>query len=351
MNDQKRWATTRRIANLREGRNDWYKIVNSADPAVPAQVSIYDEIGWFGVTASDFIADLAKVTGPIELSLNSPGGDVFEGVAIYNALQARPDKVTVTVQGIAASIASVIAMGGDEIRVSNGAQLMIHDAFSMQIGNAADMRKLADLLDRQSDNIAGIYALKTGKPADHWRGLMQAETWFTAEEAVSAGLADSVAPGKSPAPRASWDLSVFAKSPAAGQPAPVLDAADTSEWDGPKAMANGAASDDPAAFYAGICAGKKAGNPHNQSSWALPYKFHPGDAPNAAGTRNALARLPQTEGLTNEAEARATLQRAMKQVDPDYEPGSSSDAADQIDPQLLRSVLLAQFSALEGVEK
>ena len=99
-----------------------------------------------------------------------------------------------------------------------------------------------------------------------------------------------------------------------------VSAADNSPWDASKAWHNGAEADDPAAFYAGICAGRKDGDKATQAAWALPYKYHPGDAPNAAGVKNALARLPQTEGLTNEAEAKATLQKAMKQVNPDYEP-------------------------------
>lgn len=101
--------------------------------------------------------------------------------------------------------------------------------------------------------------------------------------------------------------------------------ADESPWDGGKAMAAGAAADDPAAFYEGICAGKKDGNPRNQDAWALPYKYAPGDPPNAAGVKAALGRLPQTQGLTNEAEAKKTLQAAMKVVNPDWEPEDSTD--------------------------
>lgn len=321
MNDRRRWASARDKLALRNGRNDWYRIANSAAGG-STTVSIYDEIGYFGVTAQDFIGDLNAVQGPIELHLSSPGGDVFDGIAIYSALKQRGD-VTVIVDSLAASIASVIAMAGDKVLMGPGSQMMIHDGFAMGIGNAADMRELADLLDKQSDNIAGIYADKTGTPAADWRAAMQKESWYTAQEAVDAKLADGLV-GSTPAAApvaASWDLSIFARfSPA--------NAVDNSPWDGGKAMANGAASDDPAAFYAGICAGRKAGNPHNQDSWALPYKYHPGDAPNAAGTRNALSRLPQTEGLTNEAEARATLEKAMKQVDPDYEP---SDTAGDLD--------------------
>ena len=101
-------------------------------------------------------------------------------------------------------------------------------------------------------------------------------------------------------------------------------AVDNSDWDGDKAMAGGVDADDPAAFYEGICAGKRDGNPRSQSSWALPYRYKPGGPVNAAGVKNALGRLPQTEGLTNEAEARKTLQAAMRQVNPDWEPDDST---------------------------
>ena len=132
------------------------------------------------------------------------------------------------------------------------------------------------------------------------------------------------------------DVREAALAPASGMLTPELFAAirqavrdaasgvDNSPWDGSKAMANGAASDDPAAFYAGICAGEKSGDKSAQDAWALPYKYHPDDPPNAAGVKDALARLPQTEGLTNEADATKTLQAAMKQVNPDWEPEDKS---------------------------
>ena len=216
--DTKPFRTTRRITNLRQGRNDWYRITNSTDPAVPSQVSIYDEIGYFGVTAADFIRDLAEIKGPIELHLNTPGGEVFDGIAIYSQLKQRGN-VAVIVDSLAASIGSVIAMAGDTVTMAPGSQLMIHDGFGMGIGNAADMRQLADLLDKQSDNIASIYADRTGQPAETWRAAMRDETWYTAAEAVAAGLADNVLgkPAADPAVTGGWDLSVFSGKP--GHPA------------------------------------------------------------------------------------------------------------------------------------
>jgi hypothetical protein len=100
---------------------------------------------------------------------------------------------------------------------------------------------------------------------------------------------------------------------------------DQSDWDGPKAMSMAAKSDDPAATYKQICAGRKSGDPSKQDSWALPYRY-PGKGPNAAGVRNALSRLPQTEGLTNKADAQSLLERLMKQINPDHESDAGNSA-------------------------
>jgi ATP-dependent protease ClpP protease subunit len=219
--DTKPFRTTRAIANLRQGRNDWYRIKAQADG--PAQVHIFDEVGYFGVTAKDFTADLADVRGDIELHLSTPGGEVFDGIAIYNTLKQRDGIVRIIVDSLAASIGSVIAMAADpgNLIIAKNASMMIHDGFSMGIGNARDLRELADLLDRTSDNIASIYADRTGKPAAYWREAMLAETWYVGQEAVDAGLADFIQGTEpedaAPAVRlaASWDLSLFARRPGA----------------------------------------------------------------------------------------------------------------------------------------
>jgi len=224
--DLSRLKTTRRIANLQAGRNDWYKVIKAQVPEQPTQVMVYDEIGWFGVTAQDFINELKDVSGPIDLHLNSPGGDVFDGLAIYQFLAGRGG-VTTYIDSLAASIASVIAMAGSEIAIGRNASVMIHDGWGLCVGNAADMRSEADLLDRVSDNIADVYASRTGKPVDEWRKLMLAETWFFGQEAVDAGLADRLATAAKPQPvtdepdgdptatamRAHFDLSVFRNVP------------------------------------------------------------------------------------------------------------------------------------------
>lgn len=221
--DSKPWfKTTRPVAKLRAGRNDWYRIENRA--ADVAQVYLFDEIGWFGVTAADFVDDLREVTaGRIELHINSPGGDVFDGVAIYNALLDHAAAVDVVVDSLAASAASFIAQAGDTVAMNRGAQMMIHDAWGLSIGNASDMRELADLLDRQSDNIAAIYADRAGGTVAQWRDLMRDETWFNADEAVDAGLADEVR-GRAAQSDNSFDLSVFTHAGRAKAPAPVIPA-------------------------------------------------------------------------------------------------------------------------------
>jgi ATP-dependent protease ClpP protease subunit len=180
--------------NLRRASTqNWYKIENKAN--APTRVDICDEIGFWGMTAQDFINDMRDL-GDIDLHLNSPGGEVFDGIDIYNNLKQHSGIVAVYVDSLAASIASVIAMAASpgHLFIAKRGQMMIHDAFGMCMGNASDMRDLADLLDKQSDNVAGIYSDRTGTPAADWRKLMQDESWYDGQEAVDANLADSIIP-------------------------------------------------------------------------------------------------------------------------------------------------------------
>ncbi|MFF7550934.1 head maturation protease, ClpP-related [Streptomyces canus] len=169
----------------------WYRITNAADPD-EAEVMLYDEVGgWFGATADQFIADLRGITAPsLRVRINSPGGSVFEGIAIANALRSHPGNITVQVDGIAASIASVIAMAGDRIEMAPNTMLMIHEASGVCLGNASDMEEMAQLLDLISDNIADAYAARAGGTRESWREQMRDETWFLPDDAVKAGLAD-----------------------------------------------------------------------------------------------------------------------------------------------------------------
>jgi ATP-dependent Clp endopeptidase proteolytic subunit ClpP len=186
-------------AMQRDGEN-WFRIEKPAnktraddkDVAV-ATVYIYDEIGFWGVSAKDFADEInALDVDEIKVHINSPGGEVWDGITILNTLRGHPAKVTTIVDGVAASSASFIAMGGDEVVMMRNSELMIHDAWGMAVGNAADLADLAARLDAMSDNIASIYAEKTGGTTEEWREFMRAETWYSAQEAVEAKLADRV---------------------------------------------------------------------------------------------------------------------------------------------------------------
>ncbi len=159
---------------------------------------VYDFIDWLGVDAVGFADALSQVETPdVLVRINSPGGDVFDGIAIHNLLRSSSKNVTVRVDGIAASIASVIAMGSDTREIAVGAQFMVHDPWAVAAGNAADMRAFSELLDKQGDNLAAVYAARTSDgTAEEWRARMLdggAGTWFTDEESVAAGLATAVA--------------------------------------------------------------------------------------------------------------------------------------------------------------
>lgn len=212
----------------------WFRIENahvdsenSTDDTT--KVYIYDEIGdsWWGesTASSDFIKQLANIdTANIELHLNSPGGDIFDGVAIYNALKAHSAKVTVIVDALAASAASFIAQAGDEVIMTKAATMMIHDGSSFAWGNAADLRSTADLLDKLSNTIAEIYSDRAGNSIEFWRALMVEETWYNSHEAVEAGLADRIGEETKEeddnAAQNRWDLSIFNHAGRAAAPDP-----------------------------------------------------------------------------------------------------------------------------------
>jgi ATP-dependent protease ClpP protease subunit len=187
---QREQAEKLRAAHGIEARS-WYTIRNAASQD-EAEVMLYDEIGgWYGATADAFIADLRGITAPnLRVRINSPGGSVFEGIAIANALRSHPGNVVIQVDSVAASIASVIAMAGDRVEMAPNSMLMIHEASGVCLGNAADMEEMAQLLALISDNIADAYVAKAGGTREQWREAMRAESWYLPEDAVAAGLAD-----------------------------------------------------------------------------------------------------------------------------------------------------------------
>lgn len=164
-----------------------------------ADVLIYEDVGdsWFGGVSAKQFADDLKALGKVDtinLRLNSAGGDVFDGLAIYRQLVDHPARVITHIDGIAASIASVIAMAGTEIRIAEAGFLMIHDAWGMQMGNADDMRRMADLLHTTTGSIADVYKARTPNTPAQIKAWMAAETWFTAAEAIDNGFASVIAP-------------------------------------------------------------------------------------------------------------------------------------------------------------
>jgi ATP-dependent protease ClpP protease subunit len=167
------------------------------------EISIMDVIGYDywsggGVTAKSVKAklDANPNAKSIKVLINSPGGDVFEGIAIQALLKRTGATVDVEILGWAASAASVIAMAGDTIRMHDGSLMMIHQAWTMAMGSAGDMRQTADFLEKIDASILDIYVRRTGGNRDEIRTMVENETWMTAEEAVAAKFASSVIPGK-----------------------------------------------------------------------------------------------------------------------------------------------------------
>ncbi|ORI73757.1 MULTISPECIES: head maturation protease, ClpP-related [Leuconostoc] len=161
-----------------------------------AQIDIFGDIvseKWFDEETSatsfrDALKELGDVS-TINLSINSGGGSVFDGIAIYNMLKSHKATVNVYVEGLAASIASVIAMAGDTITMRSGSMMMVHMPWTLSQGNAEEMRKTADTLEKTGDSIVDIYSERTGIPSDDIRNIMNDETWLSAEEAVEQGWA------------------------------------------------------------------------------------------------------------------------------------------------------------------
>jgi ATP-dependent protease ClpP protease subunit len=222
----------------------WYDIIENRAGAASTEVHIYDEIGAWGITAREFVKEFKAIkTNTINVRINSYGGEVNDGIAIYNTIKQHAANVVVWVDGIAASAASFIAMAGDEIKIARNAEMMIHDAICAAIGNEEDMLSTAKDLGKCSVKIADIYAQRTGKEAAHWRAQMRANkgmgTRYTGAEAVEAGLADEVVGDNEDATkaRARWDASIYNRA-----------RTETPDSDGGSALdpgALGGAEDDP----------------------------------------------------------------------------------------------------------
>lgn len=374
-----------------EGRpRDWYTLRNAASPD-EAELLLYDEIGgWWGSTAEDVIAELQGVTSPnLRVRVNSPGGSVFEGIAIANALRAHPANVTVQVDSLAASIASVIAMAGDTVVMAPNSMLMIHDASGLCAGDASDMEQMAAVLDTISDNIAGAYAARAGGTVEDWRAAMRAESWYKAQDAVDAGLADEAMPagakpdGDDPQMRAQYDLAAYGYAgpprPKPGPPAPreeqpgapvaltvdighllgdevaarlraavtappVADTASAvhhtattdTAWDGPAAVAN--MPNDEATLRYCHAWYEPDGDPDAKASYRFPHHKTKGGPANLAACRNGLARLegstiPDSEKPGVRKHLQAHLDDANKADDHAGHPDDTAPLALQVDAE------------------
>jgi len=318
-----------------------------------ADVYVFDRIGgWFGVSADDFVRDVAGLdVDHINLHLNSPGGDAAEGTAIANVLRQHRADVTVWVDGLAASAASVVAMAGDEVVMGIGAQLMIHDAWALSIGDAGDMRKAAAMLDSTSNALASTYAAKAGGTAADWRAVMQAETWYTAEEAVTAGLADRVAteddngsssgeqvvPGQS---SGMWDL--WDSLAAADRHADVVRAlyahAGRADAPPPRIPAGAGSTKTPAA--------SADGSTHKEGSTPVPF------------TDEHLASLRTKLGLPADADEDkivATVAEVMEEFvkEPDGEPAKAAlpEGAVAVDKELFEQLRADAAAGREAREE
>ena len=264
----------------------WYDVQNKKGNA---DIYIYGEIGAWGVDPSEFTREIkALKVGTLNLHINSDGGQAFDGIAIYNALKQHPATVNVTVDGIAASIASVIAQAGDQVVMAESATMMIHEPWIAIRGDPAKLLHTAEWMDKLGVGIADIYAGRAGGESSEWRARMKVETWYQAREAVEAGLADELTQVVTPPPavQAFNLLSEFKRVPATltllTKPAPVV-------WT--TAFINGL----PDSSFVHIAEGGRKGAAGTVPR-TLRYLAHhgPSGALDATHLRNALARAPQT---------------------------------------------------------
>lgn len=171
----------------------WYALSSRAQDR-QTEISIFDEIGYFGVSAKQFIADLKSVPADHEilLKIHSPGGEVFDGNAIFNALKRHTGGVSVQIEGLAASMATVISLAGAPVKMAANGFYMIHNPWGVAMGDAEEMRDQAALLEKIRQGMIAAYAAKSGQDPEQIAAWMDAETWFTAEEAKAAGFVDEI---------------------------------------------------------------------------------------------------------------------------------------------------------------
>ena len=189
---------------------DWFKVQAISDDET--EIMIYDVIGWPFISADDFVRALAGITAKtVTVRINSPGGDVFDGMAIFNALKNYSGKVVTRIEGIAASMASVIALAGKEVQAYANTMYMIHEPYAFTAGNQYSLRELADILEKMSGQMIDIYSSNASPGKREIAQMMKDEAWLTAKEAKEKGFIDTIIDGK--AAKAQFDLSMFANAP------------------------------------------------------------------------------------------------------------------------------------------
>ncbi|HWY14423.1 MAG TPA: head maturation protease, ClpP-related [Rhizomicrobium sp.] len=314
-----------------------FEVKNDAADPDTTELYLYDEIGYWGITANDIAAALAPIkTANIRVRVNSGGGDVWDGVAIYNLFANHPAEVEMCIDSIAASIASVICMAGDKVTVAKNGAMMIHRASGICMGTADDMTAMADILTfHENAMIIPAYAAKTGMKADDILALMKAETWMDAQACVDKGFADRMS-GDSEA-TALLRPGLYANVPERFRAADGdwkcaadmgLEIDETDTWDGSKAAEaildhagfNGSTPDSTKArpyFFA-----YDAGAPTKKESYKLPFADFVGGKLKAieGGLRAVASRLPNTdipESLKNEI--RSKLDTYFKRRDDEKE--------------------------------
>ena len=224
-------AEARTLLNRRSNSRPRNEVPVPKIEGATATIRLFDPIDswgeWWGMSAKELatvLDGLPEHITEIRLLINSPGGDAFEGLAMVNVLRAHSARIVAVVQGLAASAASYIAASADETVMAPNSTMMIHDAWGICIGDADDMLDMGAVLDKLSDNLADIYAAKSGDDAAVWRERMKAETWYTAAEAVEVGLADRVE--EAPAEGASNSVVTVITPPGTPATTPVADGAD-----------------------------------------------------------------------------------------------------------------------------
>lgn len=195
----------------------WYRLRAARKTA---ELLIYEEIGGWGIKSKDLIEKLDALGAITTLTvrINSPGGDVFEALNIHNALTRHSARVTVHIDALCASAATLVALAADEVRMADNGMFMIHEPWTVSMGNSAELLKQSDLLDTVAENVVSIYARKTGLDPAEVRDLMRAETWYTAEQALAAGFIDAIDEPLKLAALISHDLSHFKKQPVEQSP-------------------------------------------------------------------------------------------------------------------------------------